>query len=229
MSTTTIQIGWEGDEAVAPRALMQTDRFRRAMQHLAIEIGGREARSHGWRLVRYLGRLARLAEREGVRLTVHSDYRSCAPPPWSVRHGLAVEVVGLRGSDIVWSISLYSGDSDDAITWALTRQGYFREASRADVLLRDIARATAERKAMRRAKAEAAAARYTEGLPEPARTLQRTARATCLRVSADGRSVTEILHDVGGSCTFVNGVNRFAMPNSLADMQKRHDAVYHAS
>lgn len=68
---------------------------------------------------------------------------------------------------------------------------------------------------------------HLAALPERLRTLQQTARCTCLIVHADGTGVTERLHDVGGTMTSIVGCNGYTLPVSLADMQRSHDEVYH--
>ena len=222
---TTIKIGWT-DKAVAhdtpvpPRArhqpeLLQTDAIKKAIRHLAIEIGGKAARAEGYRLVRLVSRLANQAAGDGVTLRI-----SGLSQMWTVNDGLAVRVWGVKNGAIQWDIVLYSSRP---ITWRCIGDGYCNMSSRADVALREIKRDAARRKAERKAKVDEAARKYMESLPEPARALQATCRVTCLQVSADAQWVTERLHDVGG--TF--GYRIADLTGSLADLQRQHDETYH--
>src|SRR5690606_5420819 len=61
---------------------------------------------------------------------------------------------------------------------------------------------------------------HLASLPDHLRRLQQTCRCSCLVVSPDGDTVTERLHDVGGTMTMrLTGKEL----ESLADMQARHD------
>jgi len=162
-----------------------------------------------------------MAGRDGVDLYVYTTNQTTAPPPWS-HWGLGIEIRGVRGNQIIWDIALYSSGY-----WAETRVPGILSRVRADAWYRRILAGAACQETERQLKRELAAQAYVASLPESVVPLQQTARATCLRVSKDGLSVTEILHDVGGSMTYTHGVNGFAIPASLAAMQRQHDAVYH--
>lgn len=101
--------------------------------------------------------------------------------------------------------------------------------ARVDALMRELSRRRLARVAstdQARAKWEAD---YLSTLPDHVRTLQMTARCSCIQVTVDGLSVVEHLHDVGGTMTNTVGRNGYVLPDSLADLQARHDAIYHAS
>lgn len=196
----------------------------RPRRHYAIERGGRRAHSEMWCLIRRIRRLAHVAARAGVTtLELHSSGQTTAPPPYDTFDGLGFEIRGCVGDRIVWDIALWSSGG-----WARTgRLAHRHPWTRADAVLRAIVRDEAGRRAEVRKHAEAAAAAYTASLPPSARSLQETCRATCLRVAPDALSVTEILHDCGGSATYTQGSNGYHMPASLAEMQAEHDRIYH--
>ena len=220
----TVRIGWRDcvpiDAPVDPSRLLETKAFRKAMRHLGVERGGRYARKCGWQMVRQVRRIARVAAQDGCWIELHTTNQTTAPPPWDRYEGLGLELraVNRERHRIVWDISLYTVSGQ--YLWQFTRDDVYRYCYRADTLVRSAKRITAARCAENEKRREAEGLEYTSTLTGGARQLQETARAGCLRVSADGKSVTEILHDCGGSMTF-------SPPDSLRGMQASHDKVYH--
>ena len=142
MKSNAITIGWRDSvpmgTPIEPKDLLKTQAIEKATRHLAVEVGGREARSQAWRLARLISRLAVMAPREGVALEIHTTNQTTAPAPWDRWHGLGVEVRGIADRQVVWDIALYSGGRKNL--WRFTGCAEFRTSSRADVLLRRIKR-----------------------------------------------------------------------------------------
>lgn len=87
----------------------------------------------------------------------------------------------------------------------------------------------AKARTIAQAKAKKWSESHLASLPDALKNLQKTCRCECIVVSADGKSVTERLHDCGGAMTNVVGMNGYALPQSLAEHQAMHDAIYHPS
>lgn len=212
------------DTPIPAAEILRTEAARKAIGHLAVERGGKQARKYAWQLARILRRVAAQLP-DGGHLAVRGiDWNT------HLMAGLGCEVWYVISNRIQWEAAIYTPfGSQSRIEWryGTDRDPVWRSASRADVLVRDIEREAERRRAKRQAQCEEQAAAYVASLPAEAQALQRTCRATCIRVAPDGRSVTEALHDVGGSMTFRGGSNGWRMPESLADMQAQHDAVYH--
>jgi hypothetical protein len=219
----------DGREVGIPRYwsvdhVREIEAFKRHARHLAIDIGAKRTRKAVSGLHLRIKRLARLAAREGLYLTINTRQYDIT---WNK---ISVEVWFCRSQRIEYRAMVEGWGSGRALTGdykAVNSSWGTTDWTRADVAWRRIKAATAKAKAVKDAKREQEAAKYVESLPEDIRTLQSTARPHCIRVSPDGRSVTECLHDVGGSMSWTEGSNGFTMPASLAEMQAQHDAVYH--
>jgi phage-related protein len=180
-----------------------------AVGHLAVEVGRKKARTFMGQLSRRLNRLRRYVARHGCHVAAACDWTrvgSLRATAWicrdrTVRHELVLTPWSAEAVD--GGVSIYL-------------------SHRADAIWRRLEALRAERLAKQEVKRQAEADAYVASLPADVQALQRTCRATCIRVSADGRTVTETLHDVGGTMTSTVG-----MATSLADAQARHDAIYH--
>lgn len=210
------------------------DRQRR---HMIVD-GARPvvARREVGSIVRAVDRLARIVARDGLHLILrpqsysgpHSGIRA---ELWICRGQRIKARAGLVGQSL--RLAWREGQPHEIppvpdlclrrpktgrIAWAVRN-----EWRRADVAWRTIQAAEEAVEAQREAEASEAAEAYVATLEGRAAALQATCRATCLRVAADGRSVVEALHDVGGSMT----TRLDAGTESLAADQTCHDAVYH--
>ena len=192
----------------------EIDGVTRAVRHVAIEVGAKRARKVLSRLYQRVRRLAKYVARYGCHLCLHAGGLSDGPPAWSTNFGAELRLT-------VWIISKHTIRHQvylDAMGWYLTidhaRHGLGR---RADTVWRRLEAAGHARQVAHEKKA----AEYLEALAPDIRRLAETARPTCLRVSLDGSSVTELLHDCGG--TMVSEVS----VDSLAAMQRAHDRIYH--
>jgi len=191
------------------RSIRDCASARAAIAHYAVEVGRRKARTFMAQLSRRLNRLRRYIARHGYHVAAACDWTRVGglrATAWicrdrTVRHELVLTP---------WSVeAVYGGVS-------------IYLSHRADAIWRRLEAGRAERLAKQEAKRQAEADAYVASLPPDVQAIQRTCRATCIRVSADGRTVTELLHDVGGSMTGSIGT-----ATSLADLQARHDSVYH--
>jgi hypothetical protein len=225
--TAKIQIGWLDqnvpvDVPINPNDILKTNAMINAMKHLSVEWGGRKARSMGWDLVRRIKRIAALLP-DDDSIHIHTTNQSTAPSPWDKWDGLGLELRYVKGKYIEWGISIY-GNHPGKYHWRYTGDSFMRVASNAGHLIRYIKE---QKRLERKEKQNEDAEKYIKSLPTELQPLQRTARATCIRISKDGKSVTECLHDVGGSMTSTEGRNGFIMPVDLSQMQKDHDRIYH--
>lgn len=224
----TIRIGWRDqvtpiDTDITAADVIRGDAVTRAAKHLAVERGGKRALAAKHELARLLARLA-------ARLP--DGYLSLHAPAWDQTDGLSIGIWYVRASgpystcQIQWSITLCAPGigRGQRILWQVEGDGIlWRRAARMDVLVREVARAVERQRAERQAKAEEAAAQYAAGLPPAAAAIQAQCRATCLQVSADGSTVCEALHDVGGAMTF-----RLDQAHvDLSERQVAHDRIYH--
>ena len=228
--TAKIQIGWMDqhvamDTPIDAKDILKTDAMMKAMKHLAVERGGKAARSAGYDLARRIKRVAAMLPDEHA-IQLHTTNQCTAPQPWDKWDGLGLELRCVHENYIQWDISLYGG-TKGKYRWRYTDDACMRMASNAPHLIRCIIQVKNERRAEHQKLIDEDARKYVESLPEDVRMLQKTARATCIRLSADGQHVTEILHDVEGSMTFAQGHNGFEMPKSLEEMQTSHDVIYH--
>lgn len=98
-------------------SLLKTGTVKRLLAHLAIDIGGKRARSAGFRLVRMVKQIAVQAAKHGETVSVR--YGSDCPPNFDFLSGINVGLHGIvdegKGPQIVWSIKLYSGNGIPAI------------------------------------------------------------------------------------------------------------------
>ena len=212
------------DTPIQPADILRTAAMQKAVAHLAVETGGRQARRTAHKAARTLSRIA--AQLPAGHLSIrHID--------WTDWHQLSIGLWYCDHDVVQWAATIYVSGSRwlKGLEWRYetdsSMEADLHSAFRADVFVRRIVARRDIVRSARRAQAELQAAKYADQLPDPARTLQQTCRATCLRVSQDGQSVTEALHDVGGSMTMRAGSNGWTMPASLAPMQSDHDAIYH--
>jgi hypothetical protein len=111
---TTVQISWRDDvlpidtDVEARDVALRSSAMVRARRHLAVEIGGRKALGAAHKLGTRLERLAARAAKDGLRLQISTSNQTDAPEPWDRYDGLAVLVRAIRGSVIVWSVSISS-------------------------------------------------------------------------------------------------------------------------
>ena len=227
-----VQIGWRDenvplDVPIDPSEILKTEALKKAIAHLGIEIGKRAARSAGYDLIRRIKRIAnQLPDQDEIH--VQTSNQRTAPKPWDKSYGcLGLELRLIRDKYIYWDISLFSSDRRRGYRWKYTGEDYNRRAHNTPHLLREIEKVKQERRKKQELEREAEAEEYIRSLPPELQALQRTARATCIRVSKDGQQVHEILHDVGGFMSFRVGSNGFVMPESLEKMQAEHDKIYH--
>ena len=235
---TRIEIGWRDtdhrtgnaipiDSLVPVSTLLRCALVERAIQQLANGRGARHAWATGHALVRTVAKIARYAERDGCRLQLHTNNQATAPELWNKWGQLALEIRAIKGQYIQWDMAIFVSATQPDIEWILIGDSARQQIKRADALVRRVRELTARKAADKQAELEAKTEEYFRTLPPDVQALQRTARATCLVISQDGQTLTEALHDTGGSMTFRQGINDFTMPESLAEMQARHDAVYH--
>lgn len=221
-----MKIGWKDKDVptgveVPASDIIRTEAIRKARAHLAIERGHKHARRHACALAKMLKRLDAAAAKQGLTLTLETSNLSTAPKPWDWLLGLALEVLFIRDRRIVADIALCSFGS-----WARTRSSEWHSPMHtADATLRRI---LADAEAERQRRAAEVRRRADEWLSKQPNTVQEAykasgARPTCLRCTET--SISEALHDVGGSATWaVEG----DLVETMRGHQQRHDEVYHA-
>lgn len=203
------RIGIPDYRAIRHLSEITSDRTRR----IAAVDGGRRARARLAALNRHAKALAKIAGEHGCYVSYHDvtydlTWRRYRVTAWvtygqTIRHAIELTDNGWYRFEGEAAWHLRQPRSPLRSWWQALEAG--RDARRA------------ERAASRQARAAA----YLQTLSETARALQAQARIECLTVSADGSTVTEHLHDCGGAITS-------AAPSDLAELQARHDAIYHA-
>lgn len=145
-----VQISWRDkvvpmDTPIEPKDILKTQALRKAIAHLAIEVGGIKARSHAYRLVRIIKKIAAQAEKRGEYVDISTTNQVSAPRPWDTIDGLGLELRGISDNKIKWDINIFSSyEGCRTLIWqwngGMISDPSYRQASNAAHLIRSVTR-----------------------------------------------------------------------------------------